>query len=317
MSTDHSVACYNGIVLTGSENYATWEPSISESLVLRGLTIAEPVVLGETPTPEEKTEYRRQRQAFALIMQSLSPEVLVFLPANISSFTTASSHALWEHLKSHYSVILVARLAQLFQQMWAPLVIEGEDPNRRMAEIRVAHAQINAGGEKLSDRMLAHAMLLALPSSYTTVKQILYLEESFTSTVVEAAIQAEWTRRTAEGNAVGIKMQGRAAQPFTDHPHTTPTNALCVEIVLRKGYRGRCKLTKVAMATPPAESEGGFASNTTTSIPLVTVALLLIRCIASHGQQGSQQPPAEQLYPLDIMALKGLILDRVLYALDL
>nr|ODN94921.1 hypothetical protein L204_04261 [Cryptococcus depauperatus CBS 7855] len=227
MSTDHSVACYDGIVLTGSENYAAWEPSISESLVLRGLTIAEPVVLGETPTAEEKSEYRRQRQAFALIMQSLSPEVLVFLPANISSFTTASSHDLWEHLTSHYSVIPVARLAQLLQQMWAPLVTEGEDPNRRMAEIRVAHAQINASGEKVSDSVLAHAMLLALPSSYTTVKHILYLEESFTSTVVEAAIQAEWTRRTAEGNAVGIKMQGRAAQRGRKPPSREWTEKWC------------------------------------------------------------------------------------------
>lgn len=89
-----------------------------------------------------------------------------------------------------------------------------------MAEIRSAHAQINSSGENLSDRMLAYAMTLALPESFVTIKQTLWLQEPLTSSAVQAAVQAEWTRRLTEevatanrvleNHAQGNKHNGRA-----------------------------------------------------------------------------------------------------------
>lgn len=77
-----------------------------------------------------------------------------------------------------------------------------------MAEIRSAHAQINSSGENLSDGMLvyAHAMTLALPESFTTIKQTLWLQEPLTSSAVQAAVQAEWTMRSTEEVATGNRM---------------------------------------------------------------------------------------------------------------
>lgn len=85
--------------------------------------------------------------------------------------------------------------------------MEGEDPTKRMAEIRSAHAQINSSGENLSDRMLAYAMTLALPESFITIKQTLWLKEPLTSSAVQAAVQAEWTRRSTEESAMANRVQ--------------------------------------------------------------------------------------------------------------
>lgn len=100
---------------------------------------------------EDKEKYKRSRQAFALLIKSLSPEVQPSLPANIQSVETAYSSALWDELKSQYSAAVGARQAHLLQQMWTSPVMVGEDPTKWMAEIRSAHAQINSSGENLSD----------------------------------------------------------------------------------------------------------------------------------------------------------------------
>jgi len=63
-----------------------------------------------------------------------------------------------------------------------------------MARIRSAHAQINGGGENLSDKMLAFAMTMALPESFATLKQTMWLREPITSAAVAGAVQAEWSR---------------------------------------------------------------------------------------------------------------------------
>lgn len=86
-------------------------------------------------------------------------------------------------------------------------MMEGEDPTKRMAEIRSAHAQINSSCENLSDHMLAYAMTLALPESFITIKQTLWLKEPLTSSAVQAAVQAEWTRRSTEESAMANRVQ--------------------------------------------------------------------------------------------------------------
>nr|XP_019014832.1 uncharacterized protein I206_00919 [Kwoniella pini CBS 10737]OCF53613.1 hypothetical protein I206_00919 [Kwoniella pini CBS 10737] len=70
--------------------------------------------------------------------------------------------------------------------MWTLPASGGENPTKRFAQFRSAHAQINSGGESLSDRMLAYAMTLALPDSCSTLKPTLWLREPLTSASVQA-----------------------------------------------------------------------------------------------------------------------------------
>lgn len=209
-NTDNTT--YQGVLLTGPQNYAEWELSIKTSLILKDLEIGTPVTLDSMSSKEDKEKYKRSRQAFALLIKSLSPEVQASLPANIRSVEAADSLALWEELKSQYSAAVGARQAHLLQQMWTSPVMEGEDPTKRMAEIRSAHAQINSSGENLSDRMLAYAMTLALPESFITIKQTLWLREPLTSSAVQAAVQAEWTRRSTEEVATANRVVENRSQ---------------------------------------------------------------------------------------------------------
>lgn len=72
-----------------------------------------------------------------------------------------------------------------------------------MARIRSAHSQINSEGvENLSDQMLAYAMTIALPESFATLKQTMWLRSPLTSAEVAGGVSAEWARRRA-GEASG------------------------------------------------------------------------------------------------------------------
>lgn len=79
----HNVTFYKGVILTGPHNYAEWELSVNTSLILKDLEISAPMSIGDTPSPEDKDSYKKSRQAFALLIKSLSPEVQASLPADI------------------------------------------------------------------------------------------------------------------------------------------------------------------------------------------------------------------------------------------
>nr|XP_019012983.1 uncharacterized protein I206_02480 [Kwoniella pini CBS 10737]OCF51764.1 hypothetical protein I206_02480 [Kwoniella pini CBS 10737] len=82
--------------------------------------------------------------------------------------------------------------------MWTLPALDGADPAERLTKIRCAHAQIDSDRENLFNRWLTYAMTLALPDIYSTPKQLLLLREPQTSASVQAAVQAEWTRRGFE-----------------------------------------------------------------------------------------------------------------------
>ncbi|OXG24399.1 hypothetical protein C361_02326 [Cryptococcus neoformans Tu259-1] len=69
------------VILTGSSNYAEWERSIQTTLILKDLEIMDPVTLTDGSTTDDKANYKRSRQAYALILKSLSLEVQSLLSA--------------------------------------------------------------------------------------------------------------------------------------------------------------------------------------------------------------------------------------------
>ena len=193
---------YRTIKLQGQENYSEWELSIQTTLLgkdLFDLLEYTPVKVtpGTTPSTEATTLLRQARKAFALIIKSLSSTVQSNLSAKARDAFNADPKYLWDELKTQYSAVNGARQAVLLQNMWTVPIGESEDPLPHLARIRSAHAQINSGGENLSDRMLAYAMTLALPESFNTIKQSLWMNDPLSSAQVTGAIQSEWTRRTA------------------------------------------------------------------------------------------------------------------------
>ena len=238
-SDDTDTTRFRVVKLLGAENYAEWELSVSAALMYKDLEVSAPPVL---PTSDGYAEKVKEcRKAFAIIIQSLSPTVTASLSAKARSITEPNPKLLWEELKSHYSASVGAHQAHLLQQMWTIPISEGDDPSKRVAEIQSAHAQINASGaENLSDRMLAYAMTLALPKSFETLKETLWLREDVTSAAVKAGIQAEWTRRGSHSSSAAAnahrargtnngRHQGNNGQkrPWTEKWcsfHKTPTH---------------------------------------------------------------------------------------------
>ncbi len=87
------------------------------------------------------------------------------------SITAYKPQLLWDEVKGQYSASVGSRQAVLLHEIWASPISEGEDPIAHLARIRSAHAQINTGGENLSDRMLGYAMTVALKESFAIIKQ--------------------------------------------------------------------------------------------------------------------------------------------------
>ena len=207
--SEDNKAAYRVVKLKGSDNYAEWELSIASTLLAKGLldTINNNApALSTTLSSTQKKDVREHGKAWAIIIQSLSTVVQASLSAPARSITSPNAKLLWDELKSTYSASVGSRQAALLHDMWTTPIQEGEDPNPHMARIRSAHAQINGGGENLSDKMLAFAMTMALPETFATLKQTMWLREPITSAAVAGAVQAEWSRRqTDNGTALLAK----------------------------------------------------------------------------------------------------------------
>ena len=140
--------------------------------------------------------------------------------------TTPNVQLLWEELRTQYSACTGARKAALLQEMWTTPIQESEDPMPRLASIRSAHAQINASSglvssdnsSTLSDEMLAFAMTMALPASYSTLQQTLWLRAPLTSAEVQNAVQAEFSRRKLH-NPAALVARTSGNKPFTKKPN--------------------------------------------------------------------------------------------------
>ena len=176
-------------------------------------------ILDFVKTTKATTEAKDKRDAgkcFAL--QSLSRFITSSLPANVRNPLDPKAALLWDHLEKTFSAKVGARQATLVHELFRTAIPEGEDPMPHLSKLQSAHAQLNTGGENLSDRMLAYAMTIALPESWSTQKQSLWLQEPLKSESVASAVRAEWQRRILESGGPGtaLKVQGKRPQQFTN-----------------------------------------------------------------------------------------------------
>ena len=222
--SEDSRSSYKVVKLRGSDNYAEWELSIGSTLLGKGLLD----IINEDPpattvslTANQKNLVKSHGKAWSIIIQSLSTIVQASLSSPARSVTTPNAKLLWDELKSTYSASVGSRQAALLHDMWTTPINEGEDPTPHMARIRSAHAQINGGGENLSDKMLAFAMTMALPESFATLKQTMWLREPISSAAVAGAVQAEWSRRqTDSGMALLAKYSFKTRNHNSGNSHS-------------------------------------------------------------------------------------------------
>ena len=220
--TERSTHHHRVVILRGSENYADWKLSVATSLTAKDLleyiTMDPPSKTASTAA--ERTQLKQAGQSFAIIVQSLSQVVQSSLSSQARSFTPPNPKLLWDELKSQYSVIVGARKAALLYDMWRTPVLEGEDPAPHMERIRATHSQLNGGGDQLSDQMLAFAMAMALPESFTTLKQSFWLHEPLKSASVAGAVQAEWSRRQTDKQTSNVLIAKQSSNKLKPRGHS-------------------------------------------------------------------------------------------------
>jgi uncharacterized protein (DUF1697 family) len=191
MSEDERTS-YQVITLKGSNNYEDWKLSILSVLLSKDIL---EFITNKAPEAKDKS---KAGKCFALIIQSLSPVITSSLPANVRNWLDPKAALLWEHLEKLFSAKVGARQAILVQELFRRTISEGEDPMPHLSKLQSAHAQLNTGRENLSDKMLTYAMTIALPESWSTQKQSLWLQEPLKSESVASAVRAEWRRRILE-----------------------------------------------------------------------------------------------------------------------
>ena len=217
------------MTLKGADNYADWQLSLGSTLLAKDLydCIQSPLpTVSQPTTAAQKKELKRFAQTYAILIQSLSQIIRSSLSSAARNISQPDPQLLYQELEQQYSAISGARKAALLQEMWTSKVGEGENPSALMARIQSAHAQINAGGGNLGDDMLAYAMAMALPESYNTLKQSLWLRSPLTSAEVAGSVQAEWSRRQSEeqvGTALWTNKQ-QFRRPGNQQPFTQPSH---------------------------------------------------------------------------------------------
>jgi hypothetical protein len=112
------------------------------------------------------------------------------------------------------------------QELFCTTIPEGANPMRHLSKLQSAHSQLNSGGENLSDKMLAYAMTIALPESWSTQKESLWLQEPLQSKSVASAVRAEWQRHVLESGRTGtaLKVQGDRSQQFNNSQSNSGPN---------------------------------------------------------------------------------------------
>lgn len=213
--------------LTGSDNYAVWSRSAASALLGKDLLV---YVTADESTITTAAEKVSLGKCFAIIYNSLSAVVASSLPAIYADPFNPKPSQLWAHLKRSHSALVGARQAALAQELFRTTVAEGENPSDVLARLLSAHAQLASSDEKSSDSVLSYAMTLALPESWSTVKQSLWMESPLTSEKVMAAVRGEWDRRQMDGGTtqtVALSVN----QQFACSLHRTNghTNAQCIK----------------------------------------------------------------------------------------
>ena len=200
------------LTLKGSDNYPQWESHIATTLLSKGIMSC---IRTDPISPVTTAEQLKFDKAFAIIFQSLSETVQATLPASVRDWTSPSPKALWDEIKRQHSASTGARQAALFQSLARAQIIDGEDPMPTLAAQQSAHTQLNSSGEIISDKILAFCMTLALPESYATTKQNLWMRQPLSSSEVKSAVQAEFERRKNEESASALTASKRPVKRIT------------------------------------------------------------------------------------------------------
>lgn len=215
------------VVLKGADNYTTWERRIGSTLM--GLDLLSAIQVpranplqalfekvpnatansSDKPTKEEPDKVepikfpslRKRQKAWDIIYSSLSDNIISRLSLNAGDRNIADSHCLWKELKASYGVSTMQEFARRLNVIFSTAIPENKDPMPYLSQINAAFTECAQSGHlAMDDRLLAAAMLKALPASYRIICQSEYAKPTLVSTTVASSIRVKWERQASSGS---------------------------------------------------------------------------------------------------------------------
>ena len=224
MSDSEEEAISKGVILNGVDNFSTWQQDIRAVLLGRNFNafITSPfsVTLAKALSPyfpvdanvptraelakaaevEAKCEGKRAK-AFGILFKSLSQAVRSRTPADKIDWDAPNPQLLYQYLVTEYGASSGTRQAELWSLVWESKVEEGENPVKKLLQIRTACAELlssqkaGATAKDLIDSLALHAMLHSLPESFSLLASTILPNTDLHSEMVITTIQQEWRRR--------------------------------------------------------------------------------------------------------------------------
>lgn len=202
MSDSYKIDRFNG------ENWPTWKIQMQAALmdlniwdVVDGSASSTSTEIKVEDKPKEKESadaatYRTNiRKAYAKIVNAISPKIL------LSVEHLKHPKLIWDFFVAKYEQKTAINKVYLMMEMFHLKMDETTKPEDHIAHFERIANQMETLKLGVSDELLAIALLVSLPKSYSQVRaamEVGHMQTAFTSTEVKTAILAEALRRKTE-----------------------------------------------------------------------------------------------------------------------
>ena len=195
-------------------NYSTWKYRISTILDIRGLMA---IVLGDEKCPLEQAPDIKDQAAFTLAYekwkgrdkQAKAQITLTLRDEPLSGVVLCQTAAeVWEKLETRYEGKGQHTVAQLIGEIFRGTFAETTPLEQQFNLMRQKVHKLKSLGHDLTDSLIATAMIVSLPDSYSTLRQLLFMTEDSKLTTDFVIRQALMEERTRGGTQSHVALMG-------------------------------------------------------------------------------------------------------------
>jgi len=130
---------------------------------------------------------RKSHLAYGILIQSLKDEQLRL----VQGVARGNAHGIWKILLDTYERKSMATRVQLLERLFGTQLRTGESVTSYVARLTEMERRLRAQGEQVSEGIMVYLLLKGLPSSYTSIVQLLKMKEKLEFTEAVEALRNE------------------------------------------------------------------------------------------------------------------------------
>lgn len=144
---------------------------------------------------------KKSHLAYGILIQSLKDEQLRL----VQGVARGNAHGIWRILLETYERKSMATRVQLLERLFGTQLKANESMASYVARLTEIERRLRAQGEQVSESIMVYLLLKGLPSSYTSIVQLMKMREKLEFTETVEALKNEEERqnvtRSTEGNS--------------------------------------------------------------------------------------------------------------------